>query len=71
MTAGGMYLRIAGARARATPDAHALVAASTRFSPDTFKTKATLGLGEFTPITLIGRLPYTLMMNTSTGARFP
>jgi tripartite-type tricarboxylate transporter receptor subunit TctC len=54
---------------RATPDGHTMVIASTSFSINLYTMKTSYGLGDFTPIALIGKLPYTLMVNKSVPAR--
>lgn len=54
---------------RAAPDGHTMVVASTSFSINMFTMKVNFGLGDFTPIALIGKLPYTLMVNKSVPAQ--
>lgn len=54
---------------RAAPDGHTMVVASTSFSINMYTMKVNFGLSDFTPIALIGKLPYTLMVNKSVPAR--
>ena len=46
-----------------------MVVASTSFSINLYTMKVNFGLGDFTPIALIGKLPYTLMVNKSVPAQ--
>jgi tripartite-type tricarboxylate transporter receptor subunit TctC len=54
---------------RAAPDGHTMIIASTSFSINLFTMKVNFGLGDFTPIALIGKLPYTLMVNKAVPAQ--
>ena len=53
---------------RAAPDGHTLVIASTSFSINLYTMKVNFGLADFTPVALIGKLPYTLMVTKSMPA---
>jgi tripartite-type tricarboxylate transporter receptor subunit TctC len=50
---------------RAPPDGYTLVVASTSFTSSLHTTKVNFGIGDFTPVALIGKLPYTLMVAKS------
>ena len=54
---------------RAPPDGHTLVVASTSFSINLYTMKVSFGLADFTPVALIGKLPYTLMVTQSLPAK--
>ena len=54
---------------RAAPDGYTLVVASTSFSINLYTIKVSFGLSDFTPVALIGKLPYTLMVAKSLPAR--
>ena len=54
---------------RAAPDGYTLVVASTSFSINLYTLKVSFGLSDFTPVALIGKLPYTLMVAKSLPAR--
>jgi tripartite-type tricarboxylate transporter receptor subunit TctC len=54
---------------RAAPDGYTLVVASTSFSINLYTMKVNFGLTDFTPVALIGKLPYTLMVAKSIPAR--
>ena len=54
---------------RAAPDGHTLVIASTSFSINLYTMKVSFGLADFTPVAMIGQLPYTLMVNQSIPAK--
>jgi tripartite-type tricarboxylate transporter receptor subunit TctC len=54
---------------RAAPDGYTLVIASTSFSINLYTMKVNFGLSDFTPVALIGKLPYTLMVAKSVPAR--
>jgi tripartite-type tricarboxylate transporter receptor subunit TctC len=53
---------------RSAPDGYTLVIASTSFSINLYTMKVGFGLGDFTPVALIGKLPYTLMVTKSMPA---
>ena len=53
---------------RAAPDGYTLVVASTSFSINLYTMKVNFGLADFTPVALIGKLPYTLMVTKSLPA---
>jgi tripartite-type tricarboxylate transporter receptor subunit TctC len=50
---------------RAPPDGYTLVVASTSFTTSLYTTKVNFGVSDFTPVALIGKLPYTLMVTKS------
>jgi tripartite-type tricarboxylate transporter receptor subunit TctC len=54
---------------RAAPDGYTLVVASTSFSINLHTMKVSFGLSDFTPVAMIGKLPYTLMVAKSMPAR--
>jgi tripartite-type tricarboxylate transporter receptor subunit TctC len=54
---------------RALPDGYTLVVASTSFSINLYTMKVGFGLADFTPVALLGRLPFTLMVAKSVPAR--
>jgi tripartite-type tricarboxylate transporter receptor subunit TctC len=54
---------------RAAPDGYTLVVASTSFSINLHTMKVNFGLSDFTPVAMIGKLPYTLMVAKSMPAR--
>jgi tripartite-type tricarboxylate transporter receptor subunit TctC len=54
---------------RAAPDGHTLVIASTSFSINLYTMKVNFGLADFTPVAMIGQLPYTLMVTQSMPAK--
>ena len=54
---------------RAAPDGYTVVVASTSFSINLYTMKVNFGLADFTPVALIGKLPYTLMVAKSLPAR--
>lgn len=54
---------------RAAPDGYTLVVASTSFSINLHTMKGNHTLADFTPVALIGKLPYTLMVAKSVPAR--
>ena len=54
---------------RAPPDGYTVVVASTSFSINLYTMKVGYGLADFTPVALIGKLPYTLMVTKSMPAR--
>lgn len=54
---------------RAAPDGYTLVIASTSFSLNLHTMKVDYGLADFTPVALIGKLPYTLMVSKSVPAK--
>lgn len=54
---------------RAAPDGYTLVVASTSFSINLYTMKVNFGLSDFTPVALIGKLPYTLMVVKSMPAK--
>jgi len=53
---------------RAPADGYTLVVASTSFSINLYTMKVNFGLSDFTPVALIGKLPYTLMVTKSLPA---
>ena len=53
---------------RAAPDGYTLVVASTSFSINAYTMKVGYALADFTPVALIGKLPYTLMVAKSVPA---
>jgi tripartite-type tricarboxylate transporter receptor subunit TctC len=54
---------------RAPPDGYTLVVASTSFTTSLYTTKVSFGISDFTPVALIGKLPYTLMVAKSLPGR--
>jgi len=54
---------------RAPPDGYTLVVASTSYSINLYTMKASSGLSDFTPVALIGKLPYSLMVNKAMPAQ--
>lgn len=54
---------------RAAPDGYTLVVASTSFSINLYTMKSNFGLADFTPVALLGKLPYTLMVAKSLPAK--
>lgn len=54
---------------RANPDGYTMVVASTSFSLNLFTTKSAFTLADFTPVALIGKLPYTLMVGKGVPAK--
>ena len=54
---------------RAAPDGYTIVVASTSFSINLYTMKVGYGLADFTPVAMIGKLPYTLMVTKSMPAR--
>jgi tripartite-type tricarboxylate transporter receptor subunit TctC len=54
---------------RAAPDGYTVVVASSSFLINLYTMKVAFGLADFTPVALIGKLPYTLMVSKSLPAR--
>lgn len=54
---------------RATPDGYTLVVASTSFAISLYAAKVNYSLSDFTPIALVGKAPYTLMIAKSIPAK--
>jgi tripartite-type tricarboxylate transporter receptor subunit TctC len=54
---------------RAPPDGYTFVVASTSFSINQYTMKVTYKLADFTPVALIGKLPFTLMVAKSIPAK--
>lgn len=54
---------------RAASDGYTLVVASTSFAINLHTTKGSHTLADFTPVAMIGKLPYTLMVSKSLPAR--
>jgi tripartite-type tricarboxylate transporter receptor subunit TctC len=54
---------------RAPADGYTLVVGSTSFSINLYTMKTSVALADFTPVALIGKLPYTLMVNKSMPAQ--
>jgi len=57
------------ATAKAAPDGYTLVVGSTSYSINVYTLKGTAPLSAFTPVALIGKLPYTLMVSPQVPAR--
>ncbi len=54
---------------RAAPDGYTLVVASTSFAINLYTMKGNHTLADFTPVAMIGKLPYTLMVAKSVPAK--
>ena len=54
---------------RSSPDGYTMVVASTSFSLNLYTTKSNFTLNDFTPVALIGKLPYTLMVGKGVPAK--
>ena len=57
------------ATSKAAPDGYTLVMASTSYSINLYTLKGTPPLSAFSPIALVGKLPYTLMVSPQVPAR--
>jgi tripartite-type tricarboxylate transporter receptor subunit TctC len=54
---------------RAAPDGYTIVIASTSFSTNLYTMKVNFGLADFTPVALLGKLPYTLLVANGVPAK--
>ena len=53
---------------RAAPDGYTLVVASTSFSINMYMTKVSYTVADFTPVAMIGKVPFTLVVAKSIPA---
>lgn len=67
-TGASGHIAVDAAR-RATPDGYTLVVASTSFAINLQTMKTGHTLADFTPVAMIGKLPYTLMVSKSIPAK--
>lgn len=58
-----------GMTSKAAPDGYTLVVGSTSYSINVYTLKGTAPLSAFTPVALIGKLPYTLMVSPQVPAK--
>jgi len=58
-----------GLASKAAPDGYTLVVGSTSYSINVYTLKGTAPLSAFTPVALIGKLPYTLMVSPQVPAK--